>query len=173
MPKCSLNCNRGCGHDHSSKAEQPPSIVDIEVVRRILSQALVNMFKRSIACVQGEITEDERAEKDQKLVEWLGDTFCGKNPHFEIGPDDWNPDGLAQFIRMTVQEIAEKTEEDTPEETIYEAAAYFCAKSYLVLRDTFQAGWEIEDANNLPPMLQEWVETWTMLFVGAVGDDFE
>ncbi len=173
MPKCSLNCNRGCGHDHSSKAEQPPSIVDIEVVRRILSQALVNMFKRSIACVQGEITEDERAEKDQKLVEWLGDTFCGKNPHFEIGPDDWNPDGLAQFIRMTVQEIAEKTEEDTPEETIYETAAYFCAKSYLVLRDTFQAGWEIEDANNLPPMLQEWVETWTMLFVGAVGGDFE
>ncbi|WP_368430425.1 hypothetical protein [uncultured Parasutterella sp.] len=173
MPKCSLNCNRGCGHDHSSKAEQPPSIVDIEVVRRILSQALVNMFKRSIACVQGEITEDERAEKDQKLVEWLGDTFCGKNPHFEIGPDDWNPDGLAQFIRMTVQEIAEKTEEDTPEETIYETAAYLCAKSYLVLRDTFQAGWEIEDANNLPPMLQEWVETWTMLFVGAVGDDFE
>ena len=173
MPKCSLNCNRGCGHDHSSKAEQPPSIVDIEVVRRILSQALVNMFKRSIACVQGEITEDERVEKDQKLVEWLGDTFCGKNPHFEIGPDDWNPDGLAQFIRMTVQEIAEKTEEDTPEETIYETAAYFCAKSYLVLRETFQAGWEIEDANNLPPMLQEWVETWTMLFVGAVGDDFE
>ncbi|WP_289163499.1 hypothetical protein [uncultured Parasutterella sp.] len=173
MPKCSLNCNRGCGHDHSSKAEQPPSIVDIEVVRRILSQALVNMFKRSIACVQGEITEDERAEKDQKLVEWLGDTFCGKNPHFEIGPDDWNPDGLAQFIRMTVQEIAEKTEEDTPEETIYETAVYFCAKSYLVLRDTFQAGWEIEDANNLPPMLQEWVETWTMLFVGAVGGDFE
>ena len=173
MPKCSLNCNRGCGHDHSSKAEQPPSIVDIEVVRRILSQALVNMFKRSIACVQGEITEDERVEKDQKLVEWLGDTFCGKNPHFEIGPDDWNPDGLAQFIRMTVQEIAEKTEEDTPEETIYETAAYFCVKSYLVLRDTFQAGWEIEDANNLPPMLQEWVETWTMLFVGAVGDDFE
>lgn len=173
MPKCSLNCNRGCGHDHSSKAEQPPSIVDIEVVRRILSQALVNMFKRSIACVQGEITEDERVEKDQKLVEWLGDTFCGKNPHFEIGPDDWNPDGLAQFIRMTVQEIAEKTEEDTPEETIYETAAYFCAKSYLVLRDTFQAGWEIEDANNLPPMLQKWVETWTMLFVGAVGDDFE
>lgn len=173
MPKCSLNCNRGCGHDHSSKAEQSPSIVDIEVVRRILSQALVNMFKRSIACVQGEITEDERAEKDQKLVEWLGDTFCGKNPHFEIGPDDWNPDGLAQFIRMTVQEIAEKTEEDTPEETIYETAVYFCAKSYLVLRDTFQAGWEIEDANNLPPMLQEWVETWTMLFVGAVGDDFE
>ena len=173
MPKCSLNCNRGCGHDHSSKAEQPPSIVDIEVVRRILSQALDNMFKRSIACVQGEITEDERVEKDQKLVEWLGDTFCGKNPHFEIGPDDWNPDGLAQFIRMTVQEIAEKTEEDTPEETIYETAAYFCAKSYLVLRDTFQAGWEIEDANNLPPMLQEWVETWTMLFVGAVGDDFE
>ena len=173
MPKCSLNCNRGCGHDHSSKAEQPPSIVDIEVVRRILSQALVNMFKRSIACVQGEITEDERVEKDQKLVEWLGDTFCGKNPHFEIGPDDWNPDGLAQFIRMTVQEIAEKTEEDTPEETIYETAADFCAKSYLVLRDTFQAGWEIEDANNLPPMLQEWVETWTMLFVGAVGDDFE
>ena len=109
MPKCSLNCNRGCGHDHSSKAEQPPSIVDIEVVRRILSQALVNMFKRSIACVQGEITEDERAEKDQKLVEWLGDTFCGKNPHFEIGTDDWNPDGLAQFILITVQEIAEMT----------------------------------------------------------------
>lgn len=173
MPKCSLNCSRGCGHDHSSKAEQPPSLVDIEVVRRILSQALVNMFKRSIACVQGEITEDERAEKDQKLVEWLGETFSGNNPHFEIGPDDWNPDGLAQFIRMTVQEIAEKTEEDTPEETIYETAAYFCAKSYLVLRDTFQAGWEIEDANNLPPMLQEWVETWTMLFVGAVGEDFE
>lgn len=173
MPKCSLNCNRGCCHDHSSKAEQPPSIVDIEVVRRILSQALVNMFKRSIACVQGEINEDERAEKDQILVEWLGETFSGNNPHFESGPDDWNPDGLAQFIRMTVQEIAEKTEEDSSEETIYEAAAYFCAKSYLVLRDTFHAGREIEDANNLPPMLQEWVESWTMLFVGAVGVDFE
>lgn len=173
MPKCSLNCNRGCGHDHSSKVEQPPSIVDIEVVRRILSQALVNMFKRSIACAQGEMTEEERAAKDKILVEWLGETFSGNNPHFESGPDDWNPDGLALFIRMMVHEIAEKIEEGSSEETIYKAAAYFCEKSYLVLRDAFHASREIEDPNNLPSILQEWVETWTMLLVGAVGDDFE
>ena len=51
MPKCiKPSCNRGCcGHDHSSKAEQAPSIVDIEVVRKILSQAVVNMCKRAIA----------------------------------------------------------------------------------------------------------------------------
>lgn len=173
MPKCSLNCSRGCGHDHQLKAEQPPSLVDIEVVRRILSQALVNMFKRSIACVQGEITEDERAEKDQKLVEWLGETFSGNNPHFEIGPDDWNPDGLAQFIRMTVQEIAEKTEEDTPEETIYETAAYFCAKSYLVLRDTFQAGWRSKTRTICRRCFRSGLKPGPCFFDGAVGEDFE
>ena len=71
MPKCiKPSCNRGCcGHDHSSKAEQAPSIVDIEVVRKILSQAVVNMCKRAIACAEGELTRDELAEKDMKLME--------------------------------------------------------------------------------------------------------
>ena len=79
MPKCiKPSCNRGCcGHDHSSKAEQAPSIVDIEVVRKILSHAIVNMCKRAIACAEGELTRDELAEKDMKLMEWLGETFCG------------------------------------------------------------------------------------------------
>lgn len=83
MPKCiKPSCNRGCcGHDHSSKAEQAPSIVDIEVVRKILSQAIVNMCKRAIACAEGELTRDELAEKDMKLMEWLGETFCGNNSH--------------------------------------------------------------------------------------------
>ena len=92
MPKCiKPSCNRGCcGHDHSSKAEQAPSIVDIEVVRKILSQAVVNMCKRAIACAEGELTRDELAEKDMKLMEWLGVTTVILNRALKTGqPKVW------------------------------------------------------------------------------------
>ena len=153
MPKCiKPSCNRGCcGHDHSSKAEQAPSIVDIEVVRKILSQAVVNMCKRAIACAEGELTRDELAEKDMKLMEWLGETFCGNNSHFEPGPEDWTTEGGGM----------------SSDEVVVKACAIFVGEAYKAIHDALKAGFPLLDADELPAPVASFVESWTLLFVGA------
>lgn len=171
MPKCiKPSCNRGCcGHDHSSKAEQAPSIVDIEVVRKILSQAVVNMCKRAIACAEGELTRDELAEKDMKLMEWLGETFCGNNSHFEPGPEDWTTEGLAEYIKQALPQIEENPEgeEMSSDEVVVKACAIFVEEAYKAIHDALKAGFPLLDADELPAPVASFVRTWTLLFVGA------
>ena len=171
MPKCiKPSCNRGCcGHDHSSKAEQAPSIVDIEVVRKILSQAVVNMCKRAIACAEGELTRDELAEKDMKLMEWLGETFCGNNSHFEPGPEDWTTEGLAEYINQALPQIEENPEgeEMSSDEVVVKACAIFVGEAYKAIHDALKAGFPLLDADELPAPVASFVEAWTLLFVGA------
>lgn len=171
MPKCiKPSCNRGCcGHDHSSKAEQAPSIVDIEVVRKILSQAVVNMCKRAIACAEGELTRDELAEKDMKLMEWLGETFCGNNSHFEPGPEDWTTEGLAEYIKQALPQIEENPEgeEMSSDEVVVKACAIFVGEAYKAIHDALKAGFPLLDADELPVPVASFVESWTLLFVGA------
>lgn len=169
MPKCSLNCNRGCGHDHSSKAPQSPSIVDIEVVRKLLSQAVVNMCKRVVAAAKGEISREELVDKDLTLTEWLGDTFCGRNKHFESGPEDWNPEGLSVFIKQTIPQIAEVPfEEDlSSDDVVFKACAIFVGEAYKAVEETLKSGIELNSSKDFPPSVEAFIEAWTMLFVGA------
>lgn len=171
MPKCiKPSCNRGCcGHDHSSKAEQPPSLVDIEVVRKLLSQAVVNMCKRAMACAEGELTRDELAEKDLTLMEWLGETFCGNNSHFEPGPEDWTPAGLAEYIKQALPQITENPEgaEMSSDEVVVKACAIFVGEAYKAIHSALKAGFPLLDADELPAPVASFVESWTLLFVGA------
>lgn len=169
MPKCSLNCTRGCGHDHSSKAPQSPSIVDIEVVRKLLSQAVINMCKRVVAAAKGEISRDELVDKDLELTEWLGDTFCGRNKHFESGPEDWNPEGLAEFIKQTIPQITEVpfNEELDSDDIVFKACAIFVGEAYKAVEETLKSGVELTHPNSFPASVAAFIEAWTMLFVGA------
>ncbi len=165
------SCRPGGCHDHSSRAPQSPSLVDLVVVRGIFSQAVVNMFNRAVACSQGEMTKEELDKKDLVLTEWLGDTFCGHNSHFEEGPEDWNPKGLAEVLRgiladNAVWEEGEEMPEDD-ESVIFTACAVFVAEAYKAILTSMQSGVAIDDTKNLPPEVDSFVETWAMVFAGA------
>ena len=58
-----------CRPDHSSKAPQSPSLVNLEVVRSIFSQAVINMMRRHISNAQGELDTEKMLEKDAFLAE--------------------------------------------------------------------------------------------------------
>lgn len=167
-PKCSLNCNRGCGRDHSSKAPQSPSLVDIEVVRKIFAQAIVNMCSRLVSVANGEMTIEEQRNKDLYLAQWLGETFCAYNKHFEPGPEGWNPSGLAEFVRQQFKDKHPENDFEADDETaVFSACAIFVGESYKALEDTLKNGVVLTNPNRLPDSVDRFVEAWTMLFVGA------
>ena len=94
-------CGTGrCGscHDFSSKAEGLPSLASIDVIERILLQAVKNTARRAQEAADGKLTHEDLVAADLKLVEWLTDTFAGRNPHFATA-EGWNPTGLAQYLR--------------------------------------------------------------------------
>ena len=98
MSSCS-SCapGRGC-HDFSSRAEQLPSLAAIDVVERLLLQALKNTAQRASRAAAGELTADELREANETLIDWLADTFSGRNRHFQSA-ENWNPHGLADYMR--------------------------------------------------------------------------
>ena len=94
MSSCG-SCRSGRCGDFSSKAVGLPSLAAIDVVERILLQAVKNTAQRSVDASQGKLTRQDLVEADLKLVSWLTDTFAGRNRHFETA-EGWNPTGLAQ-----------------------------------------------------------------------------
>ena len=167
-----MNCGRSCGHDHSSKAPQSPSVVDLEVVRTLLTQALINMERRTVKVNEKELNPEEATTKNWELVQWLTDTFCGRNSHFEVGPEDWNPDGLAQFIQLTIPKILEGKIDPSPDDIVFEATTVFVRGSQNAVVSLLRSGGSLEDSDRLPPPLERFIESWAMLFVGA-PDTFE
>ena len=85
------------------------------------------LFLRFPSWPEGELTRDELAEKDMKLMEWLGETFCGNNSHFEPGPEDWTTEGLAEYIKQALPQIEENPEgeEMSSDEVVVKACAIF------------------------------------------------
>lgn len=168
----SRRCNTGaCGHDHSSKAVQSPSLVDITVVRGIFAQAAVNLTKRAKLCAAGEMTRKEFDDKMTELTEWLGETFCGHNRHFEDGPEDWNPAGLAASLRGILGKNAWDVPPEDDEEAVFTACAVFTSEVLKAVLSCIQEGDDVDDPKNLPPALDEFIETWAMVFAGATFGD--
>ena len=75
MSSCG-SCRSGRCGDFSSKAVGLPSLAAIDVVERILLQAVKNTAQRSVDASQGKLTRQDLVEADLKLVSWLTDTFA-------------------------------------------------------------------------------------------------
>ena len=104
-----------------------------------------------------------------KLMEWLGETFCGNNSHFEPGPEDWTTEGLAEYIKQALPQIEENPEgeEMSSDEVVVKACAIFVEQAYKAIHDALKAGFPLLDADELPAPVASFVESWTLLFVGA------
>lgn len=139
----SRRCSPGCGcHDFSSRAAQLPSLVSIEVVGDLLFQAVRNTVRRAVSAAAGDMSPQEIDEADNRLVDWLGTTFSGGNPHYASG-EDWNPRGLAVFLRDMISDELRETAGAVPEdneEVVFAAAAVFLADLYRILNDLSRAG---------------------------------
>ena len=103
MSHCASNrCGpRGCGggcSDFSSKAEQLPNLLAIDVVGTIFEQAIRNMTLRCASLESGLMSPEEYDEAKSKLIDWLVALFRGENPHFETN-SEWHQGALADFLR--------------------------------------------------------------------------
>ena len=169
-PQCALNCNRGCSKDFSSREPQSPSLVALDVVRKLFVQAFVNSFKRLEAVQNGEMDLEEKEEKDRVLHDWLTDTFCGRNPHFEVGPENWNPKGLSEHLRgvfsNAVEPISSKMPDDDSELIEY-CFTIFLDQVQSAINSYSEHGLSITSAQEIPEPALQFIESWAMLFVGA------
>ena len=118
MSRCSSCFSGGGCRDFSSRAEQLPSLAAIDVVEKLLLQALKNTAKRAEMAARGEMSREELTEANQKLVDWLGLTFAGGNPHFQSA-EDWNPRGLAQYMREEMPDSLKAAVNTIPDDVIY------------------------------------------------------
>ncbi len=102
-------------------------------------------------------------------MEWLGETFCGNNSHFEPGPEDWTTEGLAEYIKQALPQIEENPEGGgmSSDEVVVKACAIFVGEAYKAIHDALKAGFPLLDADELPAPVASFVESWTLLFVGA------
>ena len=78
MSSCG-SCRSGRCGDFSSKAVGLPSLAAIDVVERILLQAVKNTAQRSVDASEGKLSRQDLVDADLKLVTWLTDTFAGRN----------------------------------------------------------------------------------------------
>lgn len=172
MSGCSSRCAPGCRcGDFSSKAEQLPSLVSIEVVTDILEQAVRNVARRCDAVARGEMSPQEIEEANEKLVDWMGVTFSGGNGHFATG-EDWNPRGLAIYVRDMLAEQIKEVQGVIPEddeELINAAAAVFLADLYKILNDLTQAGYQLEGVERAPQAVRL-INFWSRLLTGAPSE---
>lgn len=169
MASC-FSCGRGCC-DHSSTAQQLPSLVSIEVVGDIFLQAIKNTAKRSVAAARGELSAEDIEEADEKLVDWLSTTFCGGNRYFSCG-EDWNPNGLSIYIRDLMGDRLTEltgTVPDDDEEVICSAVTAFLKDVYDLLQRTADRGIDLEDIERVP-QTATLVNFWARLMTGAPAE---
>lgn len=131
MSKCA-GCGPSCCRDHGSKRDMPPSLLEYDVVERILHEAmrktLAWIVEIDSLAAQGRMDEavrkkEEFFERNEKLVDWMTRTFCGENPHFASDPE-WHPRGLAASLKEADAEIPR---EASSEETVEAAMRKFVA----------------------------------------------
>lgn len=158
---------RGC-RDFSSRAEQLPSLAAIDVVERLLLQALKNTARRAQRAADGEMSSDELKDANETLVDWLAATFSGRNPHFQSA-EDWNPRGLAQYMREMMPDSLKTAAREIPdddEEVIHLAAGIFLSDVYATLHSLAVQGYSMDGVENLEPCVRV-VGFWSQLMVGA------
>ncbi len=168
MSRCnSCATGRGC-HDFSSRAEQLPSLVAIDVVEKLLLQALKNTANRACQAAAGDMSDDELKAANKKLVDWLAQTFSGANPHFQSS-EDWNPRGLAHYLRDVLAENFKTLEDEKlkdDEEVIHTAAGIFLADVYGTLHALAIDGHPFAGIENTEPCVRL-VNFWAQVMVGA------
>lgn len=161
---------RGC-RDFSSRAEQLPSLAAIDVVERLLLQALKNTAGRAQRTACGDMTPEALDEANETLVDWLAATFSGRNPHFQ-SVEDWNPRGLAQYMREMMPESLQTAAPekgarlDDDEEVIHLAAGIFLSDVYATLHALASRGCPFDGIENADPCVRL-VGFWSQLLVGA------
>lgn len=139
-----FSCNargRSCC-DHSTTEAQKPSLASIDVVGDIFSQALSNTARRAEEVASGEMSPEEISAADEKLLNWLGQTFSGGNRHFDTA-EGWNPDGLAQYLRPILQIAIEPVGEVYYEDdgaVIFAAMQAFLREVYELIETAEQRG---------------------------------
>ncbi len=161
---CSCGSGRCCG-DFGSCAGRAPSLVAIDVVYRIFHQAAANIAKRAAAARSGEMTLEEVDAANERLVNWIGSTFAGKNRHFETS-EDWNPEGLANYL---LQVLAPRFDGDVPvdeEEVIRSAGALFLQDAAFLLSRLLSSRFPVEAAAQ-SKAIEDLAERWAHLFTGA------
>ena len=163
--RCAPGCR--CG-DFSSKAARLPSLVSIETVGDILSQAVKNTAGRSEAVAAGDLSPEELQAADERLANWLATAFSGGEPGFGSGVD-WNPGGLSLFLQDALAEAIEATGGMVPEdpvEVICGAVAVFMTELYAFLSDFARGGFSVTGAE-APPMGAAFIIRWARPFTGA------
>lgn len=174
MSNCG-SCRSGRCGDFSSKAEGLPNLANIDVVERILLQAVRNTAQRSVDAASGKLTREDLVQADLRLVQWLSDTFGGRNRHFDTA-EGWNPTGLAQYLREGLGEnIREFLGGKLPEddyEMIGIGARLFLNNTYALLEqigrmgNTNLSGLEQSDA------VAGFIDYWSCLLTGCpIADD--
>ncbi len=162
--------------DHSSRAPQSPSLVSLPVVRIMLATAYINMGRRHVASHQGELSKEAVRIKDEYLAKWLTETFGGQNPHFETGPENWNPHRLAEHLREALAPMREGGKESFPEddkEVLQMVFDLFKEQCALAVGDGIRSGELLDYPERLSPAVERFIESWAMLLIGApVEADF-
>ena len=109
MARCDTSCRTSCRRcgDFGSRAERKPDLLNIEVTTGIFRKAFQNFIKRRRA-LGIEYDRDDIAAADQKLVDWLVETYGGRNPHYEAS-DEWHvtvPDRVREAALREAKDAA-------------------------------------------------------------------
>lgn len=135
MSSCG-SCRSGRCGDFSSKAVGLPSLAAIDVVERILLQAVKNTAQRSVDASEGKLSRQDLVDADLKLVTWLTDTFAGLQPIILKLPKV-GTDGLAQYLREgmgeRVRDVLGGKLPDGDYEMIEIGARLFLNNAYVLL----------------------------------------
>ncbi len=165
---CGPRCGGGGCHDHSSTADQKPSLGAIDIVDGIFRQAGRNLARRMVALRTGEMTPEEYDAANDKLVNWLGATFAGRSRHFEI-IDHWHPEGLAEEILRVLTGRLSADALDTDEGIIREAGRVYVREAEEILGDALDMGWPASGAAESEPAVIL-AGRWANLFAGALSE---
>lgn len=151
---------------YASRQELPPNISALPVARDAVTQAVVNSFERAQKVAAGEMTFEQLQEANLKLVMWLEDTFCARNPHF-LAETEFNRVNFARYLRTSVgEELAlagQHLAMDDDEAFVFAVFAYFVSEIFEVLKtaDVAHLGLVGNRA------IAQFVERWAMRFTGA------
>ncbi len=172
MSNCG-SCRSGHCGDFSSKATGLPSLASIDVVERILLQAVKNTAQRAVDASEGRLSREDLQEADLRLVQWLADTFAGRNKHFATA-EGWNPTGLGEYLRQgmgpRVREILGGTLPSDDYQMIEIGARVFLNNAYELLEGLGASGTSLAGLEQNNEVLG-FVNYWSSLLTGCPFDD--
>jgi len=114
------------------------------------------------------MSPEEVAQADERLVNWLGTTFCGNNRHY-ASSEGWNPTGLSEFARQMLHEEMRESVGTVPEddeEAVFAAAAIYMKDLHGALERRLKQGLGL-DGFILSEGNLKLVQWWSRLMTGA------